>query len=118
MKFKIFVYGTLKKGFPLHTYLEGANFLGPAYLEGYEMYDLGWYPGIVPGKGRVVGELYEVDWHTLLLLDEVEEEGEEYERQKLRVKLPSGEEEEAFVYVYKGDLKGKNRVEEGVWRKK
>ncbi len=116
--FKVFVYGTLKRGFPLHHHLRGARYLGRAWLRGFVMYDLGWYPAILPGEGVVSGELYEVDWATLLLLDEVEEEGEEYERRLLSVELEDGRREEAFVYVYRKDLKGQPRVQEGVWQKK
>ncbi len=82
------------------------------------MYDLGWYPAILPGEGVVSGELYEVDWATLLLLDEVEEEGEEYERRLLSVELEDGRREEAFVYVYRKGIHGQPRVQEGVWQKK
>ncbi len=114
MLFKLFVYGTLKKGFPLHHYLSHARFLGEASLKGFQMYDLGWYPGIVPGEGVVYGEVYEVGPATLALLDEVEEE---YERKLLEIVFPSGEKTEAFVYIYQGDIKGKAFVPKGCWEK-
>ena len=92
--------------------------MGEARLSGFEMFDLGWYPGIVPGEGSVQGELYEVDWKTLLLLDEVEAEGEEYERRLLPVEMEDGRLEEAFVYVYRRRPQGAPRVKEGRWEKR
>ncbi len=118
MRFKIFVYGTLKKGFRLHPYLSRASYLGEAELEGFKMYDLGRYPGIVSGKGKVYGEVYEVDLKTLLLLDEIEEEGEEYERRLLEVKLKDGRRVRAFVYIYRGDISGKKEIKSGRWEKR
>ena len=118
MFFKLFVYGTLKRGFRLHSFLKKARYLGEATLSGFKMYDLGWYPAIVPGKGCVQGELYEVDWKTLLLIDEVEEEGEEYRRELLEVELEDGRRLEAFVYVYLGDVSERLEVKSGRWEKK
>lgn len=118
MKIYVFVYGTLKRGFSLHKYLRGARFLGEAELEGFLMYDLGWYPGIVPGPGRVRGELYEVSPALLAVLDEVEEEGEEYERRLLPVRLSDGCTIEAFVYVYRGKISERPVLREGVWEKR
>ena len=61
-KEKLFVYGTLRKGFPLHKYLsEKARFVGPGTITGI-LYDLGEYPGAVPSDhGEVQGELYELE---------------------------------------------------------
>ncbi|OAG26972.1 gamma-glutamylcyclotransferase family protein [Thermodesulfatator autotrophicus] len=118
MRYLVFVYGTLKRDFSLHRYLKDAKFVGKASLSGYEMYDFGWYPGIVPGKGTVFGEVYEIDLKTLFILDEVEDEGHEYERKILPVKLDDGKTLHAFVYVYKGPVKNKPRVKDGRWQKK
>ncbi|WP_457756118.1 gamma-glutamylcyclotransferase family protein [Thermodesulfatator indicus] len=118
MRYLVFVYGTLKKGFRLHRYLKDAKFLGKACLSGYDMYDLGWYPGIVPGPGTVYGEVYEIDLKTLFILDEVEDEGQEYERKILPVKLEDGKVVHAFVYVYKGPVENKLKVKDGLWLKK
>ncbi len=118
MKFRVFVYGTLKRGFPLHRYLAGARFLGEARLEGFEMFDLGWYPGIVPGEGVVYGEVYDVGPGTLALLDEIEDEGEEYERRWLPVEMEDGKRLEAFVYVYRKGIRDKRKVPSGRWEKR
>lgn len=74
--FPLFVYGTLKRGFRLHRYLEGAKFVRECYVKGL-LVDLGPFPGIfLKNDGiRVKGELYEISRHTLRLLDEVEGHG-------------------------------------------
>jgi gamma-glutamylcyclotransferase (GGCT)/AIG2-like uncharacterized protein YtfP len=49
-KEKVFVYGTLRKGFTLHMYLsDKAKFVGAGTMKGV-LYDLGEYPGVVPSK--------------------------------------------------------------------
>lgn len=102
----------------MHKYLAKAKFLGEAELSGYVMYDLGWYPGIKPGRGKIHGEVYEIDLGTLALLDEIEEEGKEYERRLLPVQLKDGSVLKAFVYVYRGDVSRRPVVKSGCWTKK
>jgi gamma-glutamylcyclotransferase (GGCT)/AIG2-like uncharacterized protein YtfP len=74
-KERIFVYGTLRKGFPLHKYLsDKAKFIGAGSIRGL-LYDLGKYPGALPSKeGEVKGELYELENGSthLIELDRVE----------------------------------------------
>ncbi|AFL95279.1 hypothetical protein CL1_1076 [Thermococcus cleftensis] len=57
---RIAVYGTLRRGKPLHGYLHGARFLGEEWIEGYELYFDG-LPYAVKGAGRLKVEVYEVD---------------------------------------------------------
>ena len=79
---RVFVYGTLKRGFPLHDIgLAGATFLG-AYrtVEPYPMLIAGprFAPMMLdqPGRGvRVSGELYEVPLDQLEKLDAIESVG-------------------------------------------
>ncbi len=118
MPIYLFVYGTLKRSFSLHKYLQGACFLGEGYIKGFEMYDLGSYPGIVPGNGIVYGEVYQVYPADLALVDEIEAEGEEYQRRLVPVFLASGDVLEAFVYVYLGDVSLRPVVANGIWSKK
>lgn len=87
----VFVYGTLKKGFGLHRYLEGYPYLGRArpVTPSFEMYDTGGFPVIKkinsPRKGEVAhvsGEVYVVPPKIILELDRVENNGGMYLRQK------------------------------------
>jgi len=73
---KLFVYGLLKKGFPLHHFLESSGFVGEGYISGYAMYSLGSYPVVVqlpPGTvNKVHGEIYNTPIHVLHQLDQLE----------------------------------------------
>ena len=67
---RLFVYGSLLRGERHHDELAGAKFVREARIAGYEMYDLGAYPTLVPGdEGVVSGELYEVSEPLLAALE-------------------------------------------------
>ncbi len=51
--------------------LNQASFKGYAFLHA-NLYDLGPYPAIGPGHGKVYGEIYEVNEQTLSILDQIE----------------------------------------------
>ena len=68
---KVFVYGSLKKGLDNFHVLETSTFIGRALVNGV-LYDLGFFPGMVPGNQCVEGEVYEVSPETLLRLDLLE----------------------------------------------
>ena len=79
MRHHLFVYGTLKKGFPNHdNYMESAKELGEYQtIEKYPLVLCGerYVPCLIysPGDGhRVEGELYEVDDECLNRLDALE----------------------------------------------
>ena len=95
-----FVYGTLKQGGYNHTYISEAQFLGVGETEeGFLMVSLGSYPGIIRDPqcaSRVAGELYLISDACLQTLDRLEDEGEEYIREKLVI---SGYPEPAWCYV-------------------
>ncbi len=78
MRCKLFVYGTLKRGFANHFYLQGAKFLGEARTK--ERYPMvapkRSYPYLIdrPGIGyHIEGELYEIDHRILKRIDRLEE---------------------------------------------
>lgn len=82
MSEKVFVFGTLKRGFPLHEQgLSGARLVGLCRTrKRYPMLIAGpWYAPMMfnePGVGcHVHGELYEVDEGNLKLLDRLESVG-------------------------------------------
>ncbi len=58
---KVFVYGTLMKGFNNHGLLKDAKFIGKAIISDYALYCVTpYYPGIVRQYGSAVnGEVYE-----------------------------------------------------------
>lgn len=70
---KLFVYGTLKRGYRLNDYLNGAEFLYEATtLPKYKLYDNGQFPAIAPGKTAISGEVFEVPQKLFHLLDKLE----------------------------------------------
>jgi gamma-glutamylaminecyclotransferase len=79
---KLFVYGTLKRGFPLHAGLAGQSLVGMyRTVIRYPMVVAGpWFTPMMlnkPGRGlRVYGELYEVETNRLVSLDAIEHIGE------------------------------------------
>lgn len=113
---KVFVYGTLLEGEGNHSYyLQGSRCKGKAAVSGYEMYDIGAFPGIVPGAGSIPGEVYEVDYETLQNLDYLEGEGSLYIRKSAHVKMADGKACYAWIYVYNGSVEGLEKTP--VWRK-
>jgi gamma-glutamylcyclotransferase (GGCT)/AIG2-like uncharacterized protein YtfP len=90
---RIFIYGTLKRGFRLNRVLEDSTFEGPAVMEAaYRMVGQG-VPALVPAAAtnRIAGEVYLVNDEVLVLLDKIEAA---YRREQAWV---GGK--EAWVYV-------------------
>jgi gamma-glutamylaminecyclotransferase len=112
---RVFVYGTLLPGEANHSLLARSRSLGPARtLPAYELYDLGGYPGLVPGGVTVVlGELYEVDAATLSRLDELEEHPRFYRRTP--IVLADGRTAEAYLLEASAVLGGRF-IASGDWR--
>lgn len=73
---KVFVYGTLQRGFHNHALLGDSRFIGAASTT--EQYVLRSRPGGIPFVGRdlqvsnITGELFEVDSKLLPRLDQLE----------------------------------------------
>ena len=81
---KAFIYGTLKRTFPLHEKgLTGARYLGDVEtIRPYPLYIAGSFFGPMmldrPGEGlKVRGELFEFEEDRLPVLDELEDVGQE-----------------------------------------
>ena len=113
----ILVYGSLRYGFELHHYLRRARFVGLAFAEGYDMFNLGGYPGVVKGEGRVWGEVYEVDERTISILDQIEDfKGEPddlYVREQTRVYFDEKRSfylDNVFLYRYNQDVGDKEPI--------
>ena len=50
---KVFVYGTLMRGNSNNSfYLKDSAFVGKGIIQGYALYDLGSYPGIIPTENE------------------------------------------------------------------
>ncbi len=104
MRYKLFVYGTLKRGFCNHRYLEGCQFVAPVSTK--KRYPLvapkKWYPYLIdaPGEGeQIEGELYETDYKTLRRIDRLEEYPRYYGRKYIEVVDKEGKCYKALCYV-------------------
>ena len=107
----IFVYGTLMKGQRYHgRYLSPLEPLGVGVLSGYRMFDIGSFPGIVPGKGKVKGEIYRVNARQLAAIDHLEDEGDLYVRTTVKVRTAPLCCVDAYTYVYNQALNGKEEI--------
>ena len=120
---QLFVYGGLLKGMTLSPFIEGSEYLGPAFIKA-EIYFLGQFPGIIPGNGVVYGELYEVDENMLPGLDKIEHyrpeelERSSYIRKELEVIcLPNREKLKAEAYFYNRSVEGQELIPHGDYRR-
>jgi len=83
----VFVYGTLRRGEPLHYMMRDAKFVSEGRIADdhfLALYDLGPYPAVSicrdDVRHEVLGELYECDQILIDRLDRVESEGSLYHR--------------------------------------
>ena len=115
---RLFVYGTLRRGFELHHYLPslGARFLAEGKVAA-ELVDLGRYPGARPAGQRgkwVRGEIFQLrrPARDLRVLDEVEgfnphaPERSEFVRAATEVKLNNGARQHAWIYWLGARIRG------------
>lgn len=120
---KVFVYGTLKRQYHNHAVMQRAQgvYVSDATLSDAFLVHLGGFPGLVvdEGSGRVVhGEVYEVEpqnmepLHRLEGYDAVNDTGM-YVARKFPVELSTGEQAEAFAYVWNSDHSRYPEIKDG-----
>jgi gamma-glutamylcyclotransferase (GGCT)/AIG2-like uncharacterized protein YtfP len=117
----IALYGSLMQGEEIRDkpdLTKHLRLIGKATLEG-SLFDLGEYPGMVPGKGRVCGELYQVvDREAFEVLDRFERydasnlDDSLYIRRAVRLVSPSVD---AWVYMYNGEISEAPHITSGDW---
>ncbi len=122
----LFVYGTLRQG--AHCVMSNwlasqAEYLGCGVIPG-RLYDVGSYPALRPAQypeEQVVGDLYRLrrPGYALKRLDRYEGIGAgqsrpyQYRRDRVMVRLPSGEQYEAWTYLYMGATARLRRIGSG-----
>lgn len=105
---RFFVYGTLKRGQCREKCWPHPPLRVDLAVIRATLYDLGAYPGIVPGDGLVRGELWELRPEhlpeTMRVLDEVEgfaqRDDDLFERRQVNCTLDDGREIQAWTYYY------------------
>lgn len=117
---KIFVYGTLKKGFRANDMLQkwDADYIGPAKTAPqYKLYEVNWFPGMVFDQdfqdGGVEGELYNVSEEAMRSLDRYEGAPSLFRRDE--IELDDGE--KVIAYIFNGNTSELKLVENGIWSK-
>lgn len=115
------VYGLLRKGasgFARFGLERAFRPLGPCTIPGL-IHDLGGYPGLVEGRGEVVGELFEViDPSVIARLDAFEDyypqapDRSRYLRRQITLLTPA---RKAWVYVWNQPVEGAPLVAHGDW---
>ncbi|MBR4120297.1 MAG: gamma-glutamylcyclotransferase [Spirochaetales bacterium] len=115
---RIFVYGTLMRGEYNHRLIESQELEGEGFIRGFNLYNLGHYPGIRPSKHPehvVYGEVYLVDDRTLERVNQLEGEGSLYLLQFTEV-IMKDKTVSAGVYVYNHICKKSTRIYSGCWK--
>lgn len=86
MPLKLFVYGTLKKGFGNHHWLgPNSKFIEDSLISGFTMHDLSAYPAVkMGGHANVYGEFYEVPDNVIPYLDALEGHPDLFQRTEIR----------------------------------
>lgn len=110
---RVIVYGSLRRKQGNHHWMTYAQLLGEYKLEGYDIYDLGYYPAVVKGDGVVECEVYRINPSILTELDELKKNSQDYVR-KL-IPTPYGN---AWIYLYRHSVEGLRRITSGDWLKR
>lgn len=113
--YTVFVYGTLLQGERNHDFfLSESSYSGKAHINGFDMYDIGYFPGIVPSDGMIKGELYDISKDTLSDLDYLEGEGSLYVRHCVPAIDENSETRLSLVYIYNHSIDGLDRIPEAL----
>jgi len=115
---RVFVYGTLKRGFNNHPpYLGTAKYLGEGLIEGI-MFHLSAYPAINLDEKftKIHGEVYECTWDDIQAMDRLEgvASGSFYRRVEVKI-FPY---DNVWTYVFDHERASRERfiIPSGIWR--
>lgn len=117
---KVFVYGSLRKGYGNHDRLmKKAQFLREAETKPeYTLVSLGAFPAMIKGTTAIKGELYSVGLQTLAQLDILEGHPDFYKRTVIKL----SDETDCFTYIYQLPIEEKVlqnfTIKSGDWNNK
>lgn len=117
---KVFVYGTLKKGFSANDMLEGELVEADVVVKGYKMFSNGSFPMIVKGdkKHSVTGEVWSIKDSKLQELDWYEGYNSTDPNSKYNLYTREFLFDGVQGYVYNRELSGLQPIESGVFEQK
>ena len=116
----VFVYGTLMKGMIREKVMEdGSDFYCKGTAKGI-LYDIGDYPGMIPGEGTIHGEVYKATdmFQFIQYLDRIEGYvGDNclFERKIQQIDTATGK-IWAYVYHYAQPLESFDEIASGSWK--
>lgn len=111
----VFVYGSLKAGHFNHSLLSNADFISIHRTEAvFTMVNLGAYPAVLcNGSTSIQGEIYGIDYATLIALDKLEGYPEYYDRIIIQTEFG-----EAWMYTRAKEKKKYPVIKSGIWNSK
>lgn len=118
-KFPLYaVYGSLKEGYGNNPVMGKSVLVGTTRTEPkFEMYSLGGFPGIKPGKSTIEIEVFEVmEPETERAIDRLEgytagnEKNNFYNKEVINTEFG-----EAFIYTYNYNINEDSKIENGKW---
>lgn len=109
---RLFVYGSLKRGYYNDIYLSSARFLGEhTTRDEFSMYDFGTYPAVSErGNSCIVGEVFAINEHHLASTDQLEWYPDFYQRVLIETEYG-----EAWMYIVNERLCVGKKLLAGVW---
>lgn len=111
---KVFVYGSLKRGFYNHGFLYGQRFVDHYVTPpSYTMWDLGCFPAVTErGETAISGQIWEVSEKCLSILDRLEGHPRFYVRKEIAT-----EHGPVFMYVHPNAEfePPAERIRDGIW---
>lgn len=110
-KYALF-YGSLKKDHYNFNRFGGQTFVKEVELDGYELFNLGSYPAILEGKGKIIAELHEVTPEAFASIRRMEIGAGYSEKQK----EIDGEKASLFVFSESRIRNAFPKIEDGNWR--
>lgn len=103
-------YGSLRKDqYNFRRFSHRLTYIKTLSLDGYELYNLGMYPGLVKGKGKVVVELHEATAEAYSAIRRMELEAGYIEN------LTQVGDCFASLFIYNRPLGEAEKVESGDW---
>ena len=119
---KLFVYGTLKKGYHNNYLLKNSEYMGKAITTG-KMYNVGKFPAVTSGKDIIKGELYKIDQFTLNNIDYLEGYNKDniieslYIRKEISV-IHNRKIIKAYGYIWNSSITGLTYISNGIFLNK
>lgn len=121
----IAVYGTLRPGEHNYRVSGNAPSIGTAQINGFQMFTLGGYPGVVPGneEDKIIVDILQVEDEFVPSVYRLEgyngvrghSQNNFYDTVDIETTI-NGEKITAEMFIYKGNCHVKNRIENGDWK--